>query len=167
VTLLRTLGVLPDETGGRATSSEERPPSGGASKRDEPDGSAAPEVTEEPAEPDEPEVSEQSLLDVLATLPKWVRDLIVHGAASRKDRYFDEKRGKVDRSLADMAVVGALVREDWGDADILFTFQHRAWGIGAKYREMESLAGPARAVDYLKRTIRRARANHAAMQARQ
>ncbi len=86
----------------------------------------------------------------LRSLPPWARTLIVGGVWSAKGRY--QRPGGLDRSRADLAAVGAMVRAGWPDTRLVAAFSRRAWLIGARYRELG-----ARGPDYLRRTIAKAR----------
>ena len=86
----------------------------------------------------------------LRSLPLWARALVVGGVWSAKGRY--RRPGGLDRSRADLAAVGAMVRAGWPDTRLVAAFRRRDWLIGARYRELGT-RGP----DYLRRTIAKAR----------
>ena len=86
----------------------------------------------------------------LRGLPAWARVLVVGGVWSAKGRY--RRPGGLDRSRADLAAVGAMVRAGWPDTRVVAAFGRRDWLIGARYRELGT-----RGLDYLRRTISKAR----------
>ena len=86
----------------------------------------------------------------LRGLPLWARTLVVGGVWSAKGRY--RRAGGLDRSRADLAAVGAMVRAGWPDTRLVAAFRRRDWLIGVRYRELGT-RGP----DYLRRTIATAR----------
>jgi len=69
------------------------------------------------------------------------------------------KPGKLDRSRADLAAVGAMVRAGWPNNKILAAFERDDWLIGTKYRELRDREGVDRAHRYLGVTIATARKN--------
>lgn len=92
----------------------------------------------------------------LRALPPWARDLVVGGAWRAGRRYC--VTGTVpDRSRADLAAVGAMVRAGWPDARIMAAYLRDGWLIGARFRELRDREGSRRADVYLARTIARAR----------
>ena len=91
----------------------------------------------------------------LRTLPAWARVLVTSGVWRAGRRY--RTPGGFDRSRADMAVVGAMVRADWPDVRIRAVFRRRDWLIGVRYRELIHRDGIQRANDYLDRSITKAR----------
>ena len=86
----------------------------------------------------------------LRSLPPWAQALVVGGVWSAKGRY--RRPGGLDRSRADLAAVGAMVRAGWPDTRLVAAFSRRDWLIGARYQELGT-RGP----DYLRRTIAKAR----------
>jgi hypothetical protein len=86
----------------------------------------------------------------LRSLPAWARALVVGGVWSAKGRY--RRPGGLDRSRADLAAIGAMVRAGWPDQQLVAAFSRRDWLIGARYRELG-----ARGRDYLRRTVAKAR----------
>lgn len=92
----------------------------------------------------------------LRTLPPWARHLVVGGAWRYAKRYRQPGDRVPDRSRADMAAVGAMVRASWPDERIFAAFQREDWLIGARYRELWVREGSMRAEEYLMRTISRA-----------
>ena len=68
----------------------------------------------------------------LRSLPPWARDLVVGGAWRAGKRY--KVDGRVDRSRADLAAIGAMVKGGWSDEKILAAFSRPDWlyrlGIG-------------------------------------
>jgi len=91
----------------------------------------------------------------LRGLPPWARELVIGGAWRGRDRY-RRPGGGPDRSRADLAVVGAMVRAGWSPAKIAAAFQREDWKIGDRYLELHEQEGEGRARDYLTRTIRKA-----------
>ena len=92
----------------------------------------------------------------LRSLPAWARALVVGGVWSAKGRY--RGPGGLDRSRADLAVVGAMVRAGWPYTQTVAAFSRGDWLIGARYQELGT-RGP----DYLRRTIAKARHGSAAV----
>lgn len=93
----------------------------------------------------------------LRRLPPRFRDLVTGGVWRAGDRYRKANR-EPDRSRADLAAVGAMVREGFSDAGILAAFEREDWKIGGRFRELREEEGERRALDYLARTVRKARA---------
>jgi len=91
----------------------------------------------------------------LRGLPPWARALVIGGAWRGRDRY-RRPGGGPDRSRADLAVGGAMVRAGWSTEKIAAAFQREDWKIGARYLELHEQEGEGRARDYLTRTIRKA-----------
>jgi len=91
----------------------------------------------------------------LRTLPRWARDLVMGGAWRAGKRYF--VHGFVDRSRADLAVVGAMVKAGWSDEKILSAFSRPDWLIADRFHELWEQEGWKRASQYLARTIARAK----------
>ena len=90
----------------------------------------------------------------LRGLPPWARVLVVGGVWSAKGRY--RRPGGLDRSRADLAAIGAMVRAGWPDSRIRAAFRRRDWLVGARYHQLAA-EGTQRADDYLGRTISKAR----------
>ena len=90
----------------------------------------------------------------LRSLPAWARPLVVGGVWSAKGRY--RRPGGLDRSRADLAAIGAMVRAGWPDSRIRAPFRRRDWFVGARYRQLAA-EGTQRADDYIGRTITTAR----------
>ena len=93
----------------------------------------------------------------LKTLSEWARSLVKGGVWRAGGRY--RKPGKLDRSRADLAAVGAMVRAGWPNNKILAAFERDDWLIGTKYRELRDREGVDRAHRYLGVTIATARKN--------
>ena len=91
----------------------------------------------------------------LRGLPPWARALVVGGVWSAKGRY--RRPGGLDRSRADLAAIGAMVRAGWPDQRIRAAFRRRDWFVGARYRQLAQAEATKRADDYLARTIAKAR----------
>lgn len=83
------------------------------------------------------------------------RELVTGGPWTRGSQYLFAAR--IDRSRADMAAVGAMVRAGWSEEMVLAAFSRGDWLIGTRFRELQKKDGHKRAVDYLRRTIARAR----------
>ena len=90
----------------------------------------------------------------LRGLPPWARVLVVGGAWAAKGRY--RRPGGLDRSRADLAAIGAMVRAGWPDQRIRAAFRRPDWLVGVRYRRLTA-EGTQRADDYLARTIAKAR----------
>jgi len=93
----------------------------------------------------------------LRTLSPWARHLVMGGAWRSRKRYLKPGGEGLDRSRADMAAVGEMIRSGWSDERIFAAFKHTRWLIGDRFRDLCANQGPARAVDYLGRTIEKAR----------
>jgi len=91
----------------------------------------------------------------LRGLPPWARELVIGGAWRGRDRY-RRPGGGPDRSRADLAAVGAMVRAGWSTEKIAAAFMRQDWKIGDRFLELRELEGDTRARDYLTRTIRKA-----------
>jgi len=91
----------------------------------------------------------------LRTLPPWARSLVVGGAWRAGKRYMTA--GRVDRSRADLAACGAMLRAEWSEEMIVGAFTRGDWLIGARFQELWECEGQGRARGYLCRTIARAR----------
>jgi len=85
----------------------------------------------------------------LRALPRWARDLVV-GGWWRCPHY-------PSRSEADMAAVGAMVKAGFPDRKIVAAFEREGWFIGARFRHLRARDGETRAMEYLARTMARAR----------
>lgn len=94
----------------------------------------------------------------LRPLRPWARVLVVGGAWGAGSRYV--RAGKVDRSRADLAAIGEMVRAGWPADKILKVYERSDWLIGVKFREIAVNGGIQRAHQYLVRGIERARAAH-------
>ena len=90
----------------------------------------------------------------LRGLPPWAQALVVGGVWAAKGRY--RRPGGVDRSRADLAAIGAMVRAGWPDSRIAAAFRRRDWLVGARYRQL-AVEGTRRAEGYLDLTIAKAR----------
>jgi len=93
----------------------------------------------------------------LRTLPPWARHIVMGGAWRSGKRYLKPGGEGLDRSRADMAAVGEMVRSGWSDERIFAAFKHPCWLIGDRFRDLWANQGPTRAVDYMERTIEKAR----------
>ena len=91
----------------------------------------------------------------LRQLRSSFQQLVRKGAmASKKYR---KPNGDIDRSAADLGAINEMVRAGWSDSLIFSAYTMPKWRIGEKYREIAAESGLARADEYLKRTIRKAR----------
>ena len=90
----------------------------------------------------------------LRGLPPWARALVVGGVWSARGRY--QRPGGLDRSRADLAAIGAMVRASWPDSRITAAFRRRDWLVGARYGQL-AVEGTRRAEGYLALTIAKAR----------
>ena len=93
----------------------------------------------------------------LRTLPSWARNLVIGGAWRSRGRYLKPGGEGIDRSRADMAAVGEMIRSGWSDKRIFAVFKHPRWLIGDRFRDLWENEGSSRAVDYLERTIKKAK----------